>query len=108
MKKTFVAILLSGFIVVALTGCNDKKEENETKSDIYSFNATITECEENSMIVKPDENELINKSTDAVRVNFVNGYNSCKVNDRVKITYEGYINESYPAQIGTTKIESIQ
>ena len=108
MKKKILSILVCGFILVCLTGCNDKKEENEKRSDIYSFSATITECEENSMIVKPDENELINKSTDAVRVDYVNGYNSCKVNDRVKITYEGYINESYPAQIGTTKIESIQ
>ena len=53
MKKTFVAILLSGYIVGALAGCNDKKEETETKSDIYSCSATITECEGNSIFVVP-------------------------------------------------------
>lgn len=29
------------------------------KNNIYSFKATITECEEKSMIVKPAENEVI-------------------------------------------------
>lgn len=29
------------------------------KNNIYSFKATITECEEKSMIVKPDENSRL-------------------------------------------------
>lgn len=106
MRKTLLTILLCGVIILTLTGCNSKKKDTE-KKDIFSFKATITECEEKSMIVKPDANEEINKSADAIRVEFVDGYNSCNVNDRVKVTYEGYINESYPAQVGATKIESI-
>lgn len=40
---------------------NNKKEDTQIKNNIYSFKAkaTITECEEKSMIVKPDENEVI-------------------------------------------------
>ena len=30
---------------------------------------------------------------------------SCKIGDKVTITYKGMINESYPAQVGTTNIE---
>lgn len=108
MKKTILTILLFVVVFLTLTGCNDKKEDNGKENDIFSFKATIIECEEKSMIVKPDEDESISNSASAVRVEFVNGYNSCKVNDRVKVTYEGYINESYPVQIGTTKIESIK
>ena len=39
--------------------CNNKKEDTQIKNNIYSFKATITECEEKSMIVKSDENEVI-------------------------------------------------
>lgn len=108
MKKIIFTILLCGVMVLNLTGCNNKKRDTDIKKDIYSFKATITECEEKSMIVKPNENETINKSADAIRIKYVDGYNSCNVNDRVKVTYEGYLNDSYPAQIGAIKIESIE
>lgn len=100
MKKT---ILICSFIVLMVTGCN-KSIKNET-NDIHSFKGTIIECEQNSMIVHPNDNEDEYKSSDKFRVEYVNGFNSCSVGDKVKITYEGMINESYPAQIGTTKIE---
>lgn len=100
MKKT---ILICSFIVLMVTGCS-KSIKNET-DDIHSFKGTIIECEQNSMIVRPNDNENEYKSSDKFRVEYVNGFNSCNVGDKVKITYEGMINESYPAQIGTTKIE---
>lgn len=100
MKKT---ILICSFIVLMVTGCS-KSIKNET-DDIHSFKGTIIECEQNSMIVRPNDNEDEYKSSDKFRVEYVNGFNSCNVRDKVKITYEGMINESYPAQIGTTKIE---
>ena len=39
------------------------------------------------------------------RIEYVGGFNSCKIGDKVTITYKGMINESYPAQVGTTNIE---
>ena len=33
------------------------------------------------------------------------GFDSCKINDKVKIIYKGMINASYPEQIWTTNIE---
>lgn len=107
MRKSILTILVCNFFCLSLTGCDNENLEKE-KADIHTFNATITECETKYMIVKPDETEAVYRSADLIRVEFVDGYNSCKVNDRVKITYEGYINEIYPAQIGTTKIETLK
>lgn len=103
MKQKMLIFLISCVVILSFTGFDDKK----TQTDIHSFNATIEKCEENSMIVRPDEYEFIYTSANAVRVDFINDYNLCEINKRVKITYNGNINESYPAQIGTTKIESI-
>lgn len=106
MKKTIIAILICGIMVLGLTGCNNSTEKE--LDDIRSFEGTIIECEQKSMIVSPNESEEEYKSSDKFRIEYVNGFNSCHVGDKVKITYEGMINESYPAQIGTTNIEIIK
>lgn len=103
MKNKMLVFLIFSVVILNFTGCSSKKNQ----TDIHSFNATIEKCEENSMVVRPDEYEFIYTSANAVRVDFINDYNLCEINKRVKITYKGNINESYPAQIGTTKIESI-
>ncbi|MDO5002884.1 MAG: DUF3221 domain-containing protein [bacterium] len=109
MKKTILTILLCGVMVLGLTGCNksDGKDKLNSKDDVHTFKGIIVECEQNSMIVKPDNTEEEYKSSDKFRIEYVDGFNSCKIDSKVKITYEGLINESYPAQIGTTKIELI-
>lgn len=106
MKKTILTILLCGVAVLGLTGCNNSKQDNS--DDIHSFVATIIECEEKTMIVYPNENEEEYKSSDKFRIEYVGGFNSCKIGDKVTITYKGMINESYPAQIGTTNIEVVK
>lgn len=99
MKK----IIIYGFVTLILTGCSNKIEEEDNKS----FKATIIECNQDSMIVKPEEEEIEYKSADKFTVSFVGDFKKCNVNDKVQITYKGGINESYPAQIGTIKIEKI-
>lgn len=100
MKKTILTI---GVFVLALilSGCENKDTEK-------TFEATILECKENSMIVKPDESESEYKSSEQFSISFVGNYNSCEVDGKVKITYKGDINESFPAQIDTVKIEDIK
>ncbi len=61
------------------------------------------ECEQKSMIVRPNESEDEYKSSDKFKIDYVDGFDSCNVGDVVKITYEGEINEIYPAQISVTK-----
>ncbi len=96
MKKILLLICL-----ILLTGCGNKP--------IYSnsFKGKIIECNENSMVVKPDENEEEFKSSDQFNIPFTEDYQTCKVNDYVKIEYIGGIEESYPAQINVQKIELI-
>ncbi len=60
------------------------------------------------MIVSPNENEEGYKSGDKFRIEYVDGFNSCKIGNKVTITYKGMINESYPAQVEATKIELIK
>ncbi len=79
-----------------------------SKEDNHSFRGTIVECMDNSMIVRPNEDEMEYKSSDKFSVPFISDFNSCKVNDSVLITYNGGINESYPAQINVIKIEVIK
>lgn len=103
MKKTLFAILVCGVMVLGMTGCRKSKQNNS--DDIHTFAGTITECEEKTMIVRPNENEEEYKSSDKFRIEYVGGFNSCKIGSNVTITYKGMINESYPAQVGTTNIE---
>lgn len=102
MKKIF-NIAIVALITLALAGC--KIEKTEDNDDIHSFEGTIIECENASMIVCPKASESEYSSSNRFRVEYVNDFNSCNVGTKVKITYDGFINESYPAQIGTTKIE---
>lgn len=102
MKKIF-NIAIVALITLTLAGC--KIEKTEDNDDIHSFEGTIIECENASMIVRPKASESEYSSSNRFRVEYVNDFNSCNVGTKVKITYEGGINESYPAQIGTTKIE---
>ena len=103
MKKTLFAILVCGVMVLGMTGCRKAKQNNS--NDIHTFAGTVTECEEKTMIVRPNENEEEYKFSNKFRIEYVSGFNSCKVGDKVTITYKGMINESYPAQVGTTNIE---
>lgn len=102
MKKIFT-MLICGSLILEITGCNNSLRKGD--NDIHTFEGTIIECEKKSMIVRPNENEEEHKSSDKFRIEYVDGFNSCKAGNKVIITYKGMINESYPAQVGTTKIE---
>ena len=106
MKKTIFTILICGVMILGLTGCNNSEKKDD--NDIHTFEGTIIECEKETMIVSPNENTEEHKSSDKFRIEYVNGFNSCTVGNKVKITYKGMINESYPAQIGTTNIEVVK
>lgn len=104
MKRTILTFILCLMTFFGLSGCRNKsslKYDEETKN----FNATILECNQSSMIVIPDKDEEEYKSSDKFRIAFAGDYQTCNKNDRVNITYVGGINESYPAQIETIKIE---
>lgn len=99
MKKTIVTILFCGVMVLGMTGCGSKK------SDEHSFSGKVIEVSSSYIIVEPNENEEERKSSDKFRIELKNDNSIYEVGTNVKITYVGVINESYPAQIDTTKIE---
>lgn len=87
----------------------DSNGSNNTVShDIHSFYGKIIEVSSSYIIVEPDENEEERKSSDKFSISLENDSTDYKVGNKVKITYEGMIMESYPAQIGTTKIEIVK
>jgi len=75
----------------------------------YQFLGTIIEAHNNYIIVKPDEGTNERKSSDKIKMSIdrpTNGINDFYIKgNKVKITYNGNINESYPAQIKAIKIE---
>ena len=83
--------------------------ENVNTDEQYQFIGTIIEANENSVIVEPDEGSNERKSSDKISINITrptNGINDFYVvGNKIKITYNGNIMESYPAQINATKIE---
>lgn len=75
----------------------------------HEFIGTIIEAHDNYIIVEPEENASERKSSDKISIGITrptNGTNDFYVKgNKVKITYNGVIMESYPAQIVATKIE---
>ncbi len=87
----------------------DTNGSNDTVShDEHSFYGKIIEVSSSYIIVEPNENEEERKSSDKFSVKLKKDNTTYKVGDNVKITYIGDINESYPAQIGTTNIEIVK
>lgn len=83
-------------------GSNDIVSHNE-----HSFYGKILEVSSSYIIVEPNEKEEERKSSDKFHIELKNNNTIYKVGTNVKITYVGGIKESYPAQIGTTKIEIV-
>ena len=110
MKKTMLTILVCGILALGLTGCNNSNEIDKgdnNNDDVHTFEATILECNQKNMIVEPYEKEDEYKSSDKFTIKYTDGF-VCKIGDKVLITYDGFINESYPAQVETTNIEIIK
>lgn len=77
----------------------------EVANSLY-FYGKIIESKQNYIIVEPNEGEEIRKSADKISIG-LGEYNDAiyEVGTNVKITYTGYVMESYPAQVDAIKIE---
>ena len=85
--------------------------ENVNTDEQYQFIGTIIEANENSIIVEPHEGTNERKSSDKISMKITRpttGVNDFYVKgNKVKITYNGVIMESYPAQISAINIELV-
>ena len=100
------------FITGAIADTNNETIDEDYKKieeEQYEFVGTIIGAYESSILVEPEEGTNERKSSDKISMHITrptNGTNDFYVvGNKVKITYNGMIMESYPAQIVATKIE---
>jgi len=91
-KKIMICTALL-ILAAALISCGKKKTEE------FTFRATITGIQNGSMLVTPVEGSEELRSSDSFRVTIENMPSSPEpeVGDTVEITYDGGIQETYPA-----------
>ena len=104
--------MFNKFITGAIADANNIAIEDayiKIEEEQYEFIATIIGVYETSILVEPEEGTNERKSSDKISMGInrpTNGSNDFYVvGNKVKITYNGMIMESYPAQIIATKIE---
>ncbi len=103
------------FIVGAIADANSVGTDEDYKKieeEQYEFIATIIGAYEKSILVEPEKGTNERKSSDKISMGITrptNGTNDFYVvGNKVKITYNGMIMESYPAQIFASKIELVK
>lgn len=110
--KRAVCIAIALTLTILLAAACGKKEESVT------FTATVKELGENSILVLADEGSDVRRSSDLFTVGLKDASLLDQTGDkmeigelwpwdRVKITFNGHIEESYPAQIGAKTVKRI-
>jgi len=88
-----------------------EKEYRKIEEEQYEFTATIIGVYDSAILVEPDKGTNERKSSDKISMGITSPTNGTNdfyvVGNKVKITYNGIIMESYPAQIFATKIELV-
>ncbi len=108
MKRTVCIALALVFTLIVAAACGPKEEG-------VTFSAIIEERDENSLLVLADEGSDVRRSADRFSVGLAkaklvdeegNGLEPGDLwcYDRVEITFDGSIAESYPAQIAATRV----
>ena len=94
MKKLICALTALA-LLLPLTACGEKAENAAT------FRATVLEINDGYYLVEPVEGSAELKSADQITAHMKNMAPSPEpeVGDILEIEYDGYIAESYPAQI---------
>lgn len=83
------------------------ENNNQSTNESY-FYGKVVESNEKYIIVEPNVGEIERKSSDKISIIMEeNNETIYPVGTNVKITYSGYIMETYPAKIDATKIEAV-
>lgn len=105
-----IVLLIFAFIIISLV--NKIITDNDLEE--VSFNAAVLENNNNFLLVEPEEgsSELNSSNKIVVRVqgenNTLKDLSEFTEGSIVKITYDGMIMESYPAQINAYDVELIK
>jgi hypothetical protein len=108
-----IALILGAAVVLAIINGVIKNDTGIGFGDkVETFNAVVLENNKTSLMVEPLEGEDELRSSDKISVSVVKDgavfedLSSFKAGSTVKITYDGTIMESYPAQIRAMKVEA--
>jgi len=125
--KRVLAIFLSIFVAFSLFGCSgaqktgesedknssvaasieDKTPEKETSSipDVHAFTGEILAVEKGMVLVSPDEQNSAISPQVYVNVSQFSDYDF-NIGDKIKVTFNGQVAQSFPPQIlGVINIE---
>ena len=94
------------FITGAITDVANISDEVNNNGLSNSFIGTVLEETTTYMIVEPNEDEIERKSSDKIVINYGTDHNDYLygIGRKVLIKYDGYIMETYPAQINSNEI----
>ena len=82
------------------------EKENSSDNTEHSFFGKVIESDTTYIVVEPNEDEEERKSADKISIGLGKDNDAVfMIGTNVKITYDGIIMESYPAQVKATKIE---
>ena len=102
----YFAAKISDITVVQNQATKSGNSQNADNQEKVYFYGKIIESNENSIIVEPNENEEIRKSADKISIGLEKNLDYMyEVGTNVKITYNGVIMETYPAQVEAMDIE---
>lgn len=115
-----ITIIMIGILVITKTKIWKKVENianqepekrqsiiNEQQDSYTSFYGKVIESNPKYILVEPNETEEIRKSADKVEISLKDNNDDTiyEVGTNVKITYKGYIMESYQAKVDVVNIE---
>lgn len=99
MKKFFISTILSCALV--FSGCGTAAESAAVPTaESALFQAVITEVSDASILVRPVDGSAELASCDSISLPADMLMQKVKIGDKVEISYNGDIMESYPAQLG--------
>ncbi len=120
MKRRTIFLGLMIAVSTLFISCKTKDEPNNIPGDLgaeVSFQAEVIQAED-SLLIAPDQDSNEYKSSDQITVHFTDSTitdqkgneilaEQLKPGDRIEVTYNGMIAESYPAQISASGIKII-
>lgn len=99
MKKAFI-LCLTILCLITLVACRAQSGGEGTDSpDSYTFEATVLEVNSDHLLITPADGTTERTSADKIRIplDHAHEWELPQIGDTVRITYDGIIQEMYPA-----------
>lgn len=88
------------------TKSGEEKTGKLDEEEMFHFFGKVIESNQNSIVVEPNKGEAIRKSADKISISLGENNDAIyQIGSNVKVTYKGYVMETYPAQVDVVNIE---